>query len=274
MKNLIQILSLILANFFCIHSAQAAHFSVTDSLHIKTTLLTSKKELVEMINQGITQGKQLAGLHSQITQIDDFLTRLGKLEDVRDLPGFDEAADAFVRRLELNLPSIEILKGLDLDELFKQDESSPYEKVNRDILVDGEKVAEVEASAVREELAFRRTVEHYERVRSSVLQRRSLLKGELEEAMVQLRAATTKAQVDKLTAVINALSTQIAATDQEMAFASQAVATRYYQNKIEEEIKQEVEQQKSRAEFKTGARKALQIFTPPSTPALFKPRNK
>jgi len=270
MNKVIQITGFILLSLFSTTTADAGHFSVTDSLHIKTTLTTSKRELLELIVQGITQENQLESLYSQIGQIDDFLNRLGRLEDVRNLPGFDQAAEAFVRRLELNLPSIEILKDLDLDELFQQADSSPYEKVNRDIIVDGEKVGEIEPSEVKQQLAFRKTVEHYERVRSSVLERRSLLKGELEAAMVQLKTATTKAQVDKLTAVIQALTAQIAATDSDMSFASQAVATRYYQNKTEQEIEQKVQQQRDTAAIKTGMRKALNIFTPPSSPALFK----
>ncbi|MDB4265132.1 hypothetical protein N9891_00125 [bacterium] len=269
MKNLILILTFLLTNI-----VSAAHFSVTDAVHIKTTLATSKRELLELITQGLNQAEELQGLYSQIGQIDDFLHRLGKLEDVRDLPGFDAAAEAFVHRLELNLPSIDILKDLDLEELFKQDETSPYTKIDKDIIVDGEKVAEVEAAALREQLAFRKTAEQYRNIRALVLTRRSMLKGELEETMVLLREATTKAQVDKLTALVSALSAQIAANDQELAFASQEVTARYHQNKIEQEIKQEVQQQKDVASFKTGLRKSLQIFTPPSTPALFEPRNK
>lgn len=274
MKKIIHILGFILLSLLSSTTANAAHFSVTDSLHIKTTLSSSKKALLEQIIQGITQEEQLKGLYSQITQIDDFLTRLGKLEEVRDLPGFDEAAEAFVRRLELNLPTIEILKSLDLEDLFKQGESSPYEKIERDIIVDGKKVSEVEASAVKPQLAFRKTVENYERVRSSVLNRRSQLKGELEETMNLLRAATTKAEVDKLSAVVNALTAQIAATDSDMSFASQEVTTRYYLNKVEKEIQQEVQQQRDVASLKSRLRQSLEIFTVPSSPALFKPRNK
>ena len=268
MKKIILLLALVFNGI-----ASAAHFSVTDAAHIRTTLSTSRTELLELVYQGLIHSEQLQGVYSQIGQIDDFLTRLGKLEEVRDLPGFDEAAAAFVRRLELNLPSIDILKDLDLEELFSRDENSPYEQIDKDIIVDGEKVAEVEAVAVRQQLAFRKTVQHYRRVRAETLARRSVLKGELEDAMIQLRAARTTAEVEKLIAVVSALSAQIAANDQEAAFASQEVTARYHENRIEQEIQQEVQQQRDVASFKTGMRKFLQTIARPSTPALFETRN-
>ena len=245
---------------------------VTDSLHIASNRLNAKKDLLEQLLQGATQEEQLANLHSQIQQIDDFLSRIGKLEDVHDLPGFDRVADDFLR--ELNLPSWEILANLSVEELFKVGNGTLYGKVNKDIIIDGKKVGEISAEAVKPELASRRAFEQYETIRDEVIVQRAVLKGELDTAMLQLRAATTTAEVQKLTAIINALGAQIAATDSEMNFASQEVVARYYQNQVEHQIQEEVKEQQDMASFKTGFLKTLEAFSMPSEPALFQPRNK
>lgn len=126
---------------------------------------------------------------------------------------------------------------------------------------------------VRPELAARRAAEHYERVRSEVLTKRSTLKDELDASVRLVRDATTAAEVQKLTAVINAIQTQLAATDSDLRFASDELSARYFQNKIEEDIQQKVGVQTDRAALTSGMRKYLDLFKLPSEPALFKSKN-
>lgn len=271
MKNIYFIL---LASFCWLTTSStslAAHFSVTDYLLIKTNMVNAKKDLLEQLLQETNQQTQIKKQLEQIRQVEDFLKRLGKLEDVKDLPGFKREAESFLRELERNLSSFEIIRDIKADEVFKQQQGSPYETIKKDIIIDGKKVSEVDGNAVLPELAARRTIAHYQQVRSKVLQKRSQLKGELELAMQRLNTATTAAEVDKLTAVINALNIQIKATDSDMQFASNEVMTRYYQNQIEADIQQKVQVQKEQAKLRQGMKKHFESFKLPNRPALFKP---
>jgi len=253
-------------------TSSAAHFSVTDYTLIKTNMANAKKNLLEQLLQETNQQTQIAKQLEQIRQVESFLKRMGKFEDVRDLPGFAKEAQAFLKELERNLPSFQIIRDLNKDELFKRKQGSPYETIRKDIIVDGKKVGEVDAHTTKPELAARRAITHYQKVKSEVLKKRSQLKGELEVAMQRLNAATTTAEVQKLTAVINALNIQIQAADSDVAFASSEVMTRYYQNKIEEDIRQKVAVQKDRAKLREGMKKHFKFFRLPSRPALFKPK--
>lgn len=251
---------------------EAAHFSVTDALHIKTTLTTTKKDLLEQLLQGTVLEEQRDQLQSQIAQITDFLHRLGRLEDFRDLPGFQKEAEAFLRELELNLPSLEIIRDLDPEELFQEQGDSPYKSIQKDILIDGEKVAEIEGEVFRPELAALRTITHYEKVRTEVLEKRYQLKGDLEATMLRLQVANTTAEVQKLTAIINGLNVQMAATDSEMQFATNEVVARYHRSLTEKDIQSKVQIQRDRATLKSGMRKHLDMFQMPNQPTLFPTR--
>lgn len=254
-------------------TSRAAHFSVTDALLIKTNVSNARRDLVEQLLQfenGVVQIEQLV---ARVRQAEDLLERLGKPESIKDLPGFGKEVNAFLRDVERSLPSFEIIREIDPDEAFKQNPGSPYEPIRKEIEIDGKKVAEVDARAVLPELAARRTISHYQTVRESVLEKRTLLKGELELAMNRLRTASTSAEVDKLSAVINGLRAQLAVNDADMAFAANEVATRHFQNLNEERIRRKVQVQKDRADLREGMKKHLDFFALPNKPALFKPRN-
>jgi len=251
----------------------AAHFSVTDAFLIKTNIANAKRDLIEQILQADNQIQQIQHLVSRVKQAEDLLRRIGKPDSIKDLPGFGREVNAFLREIERSLPSFEIIREIDPSEAFKHDKNSPYDPVKKDIIIDGKKVAEVDARKTKPEPATRSTIEHYHNVRSSVLEKRSQLKGELEHAMTRLRSAATSAEVDKLNAVINGLNIQISANDADLQFAASEVATRHYQNLNEERLRKKVQVQKDRADLTEGMKEHLEFFTLPSKPALFKTRN-
>lgn len=272
MKHLISLLAAFIF-WMLTYSTSTAALPVVDVGLIATSLHNAKKDLLEQLLQGDTQEDQLKQLHTQINQVDDFLARLGRLEDVKDLPGFNKDAEAFLKELERNLPSFEIIRDLDPEELFRAKSGSPYKPVDKNIIIGGEKAGEINGVAVKPELAARRAADHYERVRSEVLTKRSALKDELDASVRLIRDATTAAEVQKLTAIISAIQTQLAATDSDLRFASDELSARYFQNKIEEDIQQKVGVQTDRTALTTGMRKYLDLFKLPSKPALFKTRN-
>lgn len=268
--------SLLLAITFWIFSGSplsAAHFSVTDALLIKTNITNARRDLIEQLLQFENGAVQIEQLIARVKQAEDLLERLGKPDSIRDLPGFGREINAFFREVERSLPSFEIIREIDPDEAFEHDVNSPYDPIKKEIIIDGKKVGEVDAQTILPELATRRTIRHYQDVRTSVLEKRAQLKGDLELTMTRLRDATTTAEVDKLNAVINGLKTQLATNDADMQFAASEVATRHYQNLNEERIRKKVQVQKDRADLTKGMTDHLNFFVLPSKPALFKPRN-
>lgn len=251
----------------------AVHFSVTDALLIKTNISNARRDLVEQLLQFENGAVQIEQLIAQVKQAEDLLTRLGKPDSIRDLPGFGREINAFLREIERSLPSFEIVREIDPNEAFEHDEKSPYGPIKKEIIIDGEKVGEVDARTIIPELAERRTIRHYQDVRASVLEKRAQLKGDLELTMTRLRNASTTAEVDKLNAVINGLKTQLAVNDSDMQFAASEVATRHYQNLNEEGIRKKVQIQKDRADLTKGMKDHLDFFVLPSKPALFKTSN-
>jgi len=273
MKNLIIYLLSSFLWFTPTLQCDAAHFSVTDVLLIKTNIASAKRDLAEQLLQFDNGASQIKQLFEQIKQAEDLLKRLGKPEDIKDLPGFGREINAFLRRVERNLPTFEIIREIDPDEIFKREQGSPYEKISKEIIVNGKQVAEVKGDTLKPELATRRTIAHYHKVREAVLKERQILKGDLQLAMTRLQAAATTAEVDKLNGVIGGLRTLLAANDADMQFAASSVATQNYEQLNEEKIQRKVQVQKDRADLKEGMRKHLQFFTLPSRPALIKPRN-
>lgn len=273
MKTIIPFLLAISFWITSLSPVSAAHFSVTDALLIKTNITNAKRDLIEQVLQFDNGVLQIEQLVARIKQAEDLLHRLGKPDSIKDLPGFGREVNSFLREIERSLSSFEIIRDIDPNEIFEDHANSPYAPIKKEIIIDGKKAGEVNPQPLVPELAARRTIRHYQDVRSSTLKKRFQLKGELELAMNMVRNASTTAEVDKLNAVINGLRTQLAVNDSDIQFAANEVATRHYENLNEERIRKKIQIQKDRTDLNKGMTEHLNFFVLPSKPALFKPRH-
>ena len=198
------------------------------------------------------------------------LQRMGKPDQINDLPGFGREVNEFLKQIERSLPSFEIIREIDPDEAFQKNKNSAHEAISKDIRINGKKIGEADGRALMPELATKRTIAHYHEVRASVLKKRSQLKLELNRTINRLQNASTTAEVDKLNAVVNALQIQMSANDADMEFAANEVMTRHFENLNQDRIRQKIQVQKDRADLKEGMKNHLNFFRLPNRPPLFK----
>lgn len=261
------LLFLSLAVIALLQPSQAA-ISVIDISQIRSNLFSAQRQLTQTIIQGKNQIEQIRQLARQIQQAQTHLERLGDPGKVT-IRTLNDAL-IFLNRLELNLSSEDIINGLDAEEIFAARPPGPYQAVDREIRVNGEVIAQREASPFAPEVAARRSFSHYRQVRAATLERRRAIKQELETTLRQLSTASTASEIQKLNVVIRNLEAQLAATDREISFAASEAATRFYESEVEKKVQLEAERQAKQAAFKTAADNASRFYRLPSQPVLFK----
>jgi hypothetical protein len=202
---------------------------------IKTNLFNAKRDLAQQILQEANQKTQILKLANQIRQLDDYLQRFGKPEDV-ELEALGEVFK-FLQSLEINKTSREISKDFDPEEMFREVPNRPYRKLERGIVVDGKVVAERDSQVYAPEVVARRSLEHFRDVQAAALKKRSSVKKQISLNFQKLEQAETSSEVQKLAIVIGGLQSQLAATDSEIQFAASEATTRYYQHQIEKDVK-------------------------------------
>lgn len=244
--------------------------AVTDWALITTNVQNAKRDLIEQLLQADNQIQQIRHLLSRVKQAEDLLQRMGRPDQITDLPGFGREVNEFLKQIERSLPSFEIIREIHPDEVFQTNKNSPHETISKDIRINGRKIGEADGKTVLPELATKRTIAHYQDVRASVLKKRSQLKLELDRTVKRLQNASTTAEVDKLNAVVNALQIQMSANDADMEFAANEVMTRHFENLNQDRIRQKIQIQKDRADLKEGMKNHLNFFELPNRPPLFK----
>ncbi len=247
--------------------SQAA-VSVIDITQIRSNLFSAQRQLAETIIHGKNQIEQIRQFAQQIEQAQTHLKRLGDPRKVT-IQTLNEAL-MFLNRLELNLPSDKITEGLKSDEIFASPRSSPYQTVERDIRVNGKVIGRRDAEPFTPEVATRRSLSHYRQVRGATLERRRIIKRELEASLRQLSQASTASETQKLNVVTRNLESQLAAVDREIAFATSEVETRFYESQVEKEIQIKADRQAKQAAFKAAADNAARFYRLPNRPTLFK----
>jgi len=265
-----------LSKYLCLASAclplllptQSSALTVFDPTLIRTNLLNAKKDLLQQIKQEANQKTQIFKLERQIERANDLLRRMGNPEDV-DLEMLREIF-RFLKRVELSKPSHEIVKDMRVDEIFSDDSKrGPSSKVNQEIIVDGKVVGKRSGQVYAPEVAARRSLEHYRSVKEAGMLERRSMKQQLAQTLQAVQRAKTSSEVQKLVAVLSALQAQLAATDNEISFASNEVLTRYLHNQNEKEVSAKARIQKLRTQLRVGTEKDLNRYRLPSKPLLF-----
>ena len=253
---------------FALLQPSQASLSVIDITQIRSNLFSAQRQFTQTIIHGKNQIEQIRQLAQQIDQAQIHLKRLGDPKKVT-IETLNEAL-IFLNQLELNLSSEDIIEGLDPEEIFVARPSGPYQPVARDIRINGEIIAQRDAAPFAPEAAARRSLNHYRQVRSATLDRRRTIKRELDTTLRQLATASTASEIQKLNIVSRNLEAQLSAVDQEIAFATSEVVTRYYESEVEQKVQLEAERQANKAAFKTAADNASHFYRLPNRPVLFK----
>lgn len=246
-------------------SVMAGGLPVVDITAIASQRLAAQRDLLEQILQETNQQTQIAKTLEQISQIDSYLKKFGDPERVKDLAGLDELLQQLEAPpgIETPLPKPE---DPDAQEVFRSFDSKLTPKLEKDIIVDGKVEAERDSGIYLPEVAERRAHADYQKVRASVMARRIQLRQAIAANMSQLKQATTASEVQKASAVLVGLQTELQAIDHELEFASDEVAARALANATEQAIQQKAAVEQERAKLRAETRKeaaAFQLFTAP-----------
>lgn len=242
--------------------------TVVDPTLIKTNLLNAKKDLAQQIIQEANQKTQIFRLEQQIKQAEDYLRRMGKPEEV-NLKMLREIL-RFLERLEKNRSSAEIVKEIGSEEIFQTDpQGGPAQEVSKQILIDGKSEGLRQGEDFSEEVATRRTLAHYRAVKEAALIERRELKKQFALSLRELQGAKTSSEVQKISAILNSLQTQLAATDSEIRVAADEVLTRFLHNQNEKEIASKARVQEQRVRLRVGTSKDIERYRLPTKPFLF-----
>ena len=239
-------------------SAHASIIQVQDLGLIRTTIYNAKRDLTEQILQGTRQLEQIQALYSQIKQAETHLQRLGDPREVT-LTTVQEAL-GFLQQLNLSQSFEDLMKNVDGEELFERTPDPISPRLSKTIVIDGQEVAETDASVLVPEAASHRAGEHYQQVRDAALKERPKIKEEMERTLSQLKSASTASEIQKLNIVMRSLESHLAANDREIDSASPGVMATYLRNENEKEIQAKLNVQRQRAALRHSTEKDLKLY--------------
>lgn len=114
------------------------------------------------------------------------------------------------------------------------------------------------------EAAIFQAVANHDAVHEDVMQRRQVLRTALRGTLSQLQAATTHAEVQKLSGVILAQSAELEATDRELEFATQHAVLLDIQNRANKERAEKAAGQEQAQEMQESLVHFVKALTPPT----------
>ena len=247
-------------------SIASAGLPVTDSGLIATNKANATRDYAEQLLHEVNQQAQILRLAKQIQQLDNYLERFGNPATVAELKGLDQLED-LLRLPQSNRRSDDLISDLDGAEVFENE--SVYRSTPEEVVLDGETVGERDTQWYKPEAAANRSLEHYREVRSSVLQRREIIRAEIAQAMAQVRNAQTSSEVQKISVVMTGLKAELDAIDREMEFAASEATARMFQNEVQRKIERKAEVEASRAKLREGTRRDAETYRLVWPPVLF-----
>lgn len=254
MKNIFLFACVLL---FTAPAAQAV-YPVQDISLIRTNILNARRDLAEQILQGTRQVQQIKALYERVQQAQTHLERLGDPRKVT-LETVEEALD-FLKLLNLSLNSEGLTQDVRGAELFERGDAPLTGSIPRSIVINGEAVADTDASVFLAEAAAHRANQHYEKVRDTALENRARIKAAMSRTLQQVQHATTSSEVQKLGIVLRSLESQLAANDREIDFASSAQLAAYLRQQNEKDIAAKLTVQREREGLRVSTERDLRLY--------------
>jgi type IV secretion system protein TrbJ len=184
-----------------------------------TNLVQNTMTAVNTMEQLAKSAEQISNQIQQIKQMEDQLTRMGKMTDFTSLVGFPEF------KLSLTLPtkvktwadSISIVDG---SGLFGDTRDGIYGGISSNFPdFDGVAVNR-DSAAYKPAHEVTTKVNNFKEVQADVYSRREELKKAIAQTSEALQAAETEAEEKKLEAILNAQYSQLAALDSEVSLTA------------------------------------------------------
>ncbi len=241
---------------------EAFAIKVIDPTLIATNKANAAKEYAESLIRKANQVKQIQQQLEQILQMTDYLKRYGH-PDVA-------VAEAELKRLQELLTSIapsksatRINEGVSGNEIFS-------DEIQREIILDGTKEIDRNPEIYREQAKAKRGFDHYHHVQAEVLKRRQDLRQSIASTTSQMQAATTESEIRKLSAILTAQQTELAAIDKEMDFAASEIMARHLKAEHDKRLRAKARIETDRARHRKAMRQDAKFYRLLTRPVRFR----
>lgn len=261
-------IAIILSSWLLLILTCNAALPVVDVAAITSQRIAAQRDYLEQVLHGLEQAEQTLKLIEEIKRLDTMLERHGDPAAIRDLEGIDQLYQQLKEVPVLRIPELK-REDLQADEVFRPLDANLYRKLEKEITLDGEAVANRDGKVYHPEVAERRSQDDYRKIRASVLTRRQEIRQAIAATMRQLQQAGTSSEVQKLSAVLTGLQTELQSVDNEMEFAASDVQARTLANATEREIFRKAAVETERVSLRVGTRKDAETYKLFTTPIRF-----
>ncbi len=262
------ILTIIFSWFLILPAVFGGGLPVVDTLAIASQRLTAERDYLEQLVHGLEQADQTLKLVDEIKRLDTLLERHGDPGTIKDLEGLEELYRQLKTAPVLQLPELKVT-DLKPDEIFRSLDSQLHPKLEKDIILDGKVEATRDEQIYHPEVAERRSLENYQKVKASVLTRREQLRQSMAGTVKAIQNAPTTSEVQKLSAVLVGLQAELQSADHELDFAAGEVQAQVSANTTEKEILRKAAVERERAILRVSTRKDAEIYKLFTTPIHF-----
>ena len=262
-----RMLIVIAATLLCAASSRAQYIVYDPTLHTQNIINEAQNiaKYVQMINN---QVQQINTLTSQLQQLQQYNKVFGNPSQILNLAGLtglitdlqDTGVGQTIGQLE------NLSQGIDA---LRYDANGLYHNIGETFTTpDGNSVSRA-VNLYRQFAAVNQTTRNFTGVYADVVSRRDSLRQDIAATTVQLRAATTASEVQKLTGVLIGLNAELAATDKELDHAASVSVVQNAENQNDQAKQQQARLEEQQAEFSQGIQKYNNTVKLASEPALF-----
>ena len=227
MKNFLLLTTALLSSLVNL----SAQVPVVDSAQIASNKADARIDLMEQIVHEKNQREQI---HHQVEQIRifmDYLRRFGDPEVVARLGGLPRLLNVFAGKSKLkDAREIHSTGSREALGVLSKDGGGIFRAISHRMkLPDGQETPR-DPNRYKPEAAVHQAIHHYYDVQTDVLKRREELRQALRETVHQVKAAKTASEVQKLSAVLAATGTELAAVDSELQLAADMALIQFIAN--------------------------------------------
>jgi hypothetical protein len=206
--------------------------------------------------------EQIIKLVETIRELRETKDRLGDAAAIRNVPGAAQTL-ALLGKSGIGKSRTELATLAKSSLGVAYDGQGLYQAVGRSFLSrDGQAVTRPDV--FKPEAAIFQAVANHDAVQEDVTQRRRVLRAALRSTVSQLQAATTHAEVQKLTGIMIAEVAELEAIDRELDASARQVALLDIQNRANKERQQKAANQEQTREMTESLRHFVGALKPPT----------
>ena len=247
-----------------------AQWTVYDPVVHSQQIISTAQEVakfVQMINNQVQQIKQLT---EQVNTLHHYVDLFGDPASV--LPASITVLTTDLKKTELGDTLTELQAAADATAAMMDSGTGLFHVIGKEFTTPGGKTVTRREPPYRPIAAVQKTTANYLDVSNDAATRRVALKAEIARTTDALKAATTDADVQKLTGVLVGLGAALDSTDNEVSQATASALVQDIANRADERRQIEAKKEQQHAEFTEAVDKYGKTFRLMNAPVKFPTR--